>query len=97
VSNVENYPNVSANNATVIFRLNVWWSSQLFRSTNQHRHILLATYCLPYFRLPKTPNHHTFTLKMATAILAETLDNSQHSMRLNPESRIYTLTPTSKT
>jgi hypothetical protein len=26
------------------------------------------------------------TLKMATAVFAETLDNTQHSTRLNPES-----------
>jgi hypothetical protein len=42
-------------------------------------------------RLPKTPNHYTFTLNMATAMFAETLDNSQHSTRINPESRSYTL------
>jgi hypothetical protein len=27
-----------------------------------------------------------FTLKMATAMFAETLDNFQHLMRMNPES-----------
>jgi hypothetical protein len=32
------------------------------------------------------PNHYTFTLKMVTAMSAETLDNSQHSTRLIPES-----------
>jgi hypothetical protein len=34
-------------------------SSPLFCSTNQHREIQLATYCLPYVRPPKTPNHYT--------------------------------------
>jgi hypothetical protein len=34
---------------------------------------------------------YAFTLKMATAMFAETLDNSQHSTRLNPECRSYTL------
>jgi hypothetical protein len=27
-------------------------------------------------RLPKTPSHYTFTLKMATVMFAKTLDNS---------------------
>jgi hypothetical protein len=57
-------------------------SSPFFCSTIQHHHTLLATYCLPYIGLPKSPNHYTFTLKMATAMLAETLDNTQHSTRL---------------
>jgi hypothetical protein len=34
----------------------------LFRFTNQHHQIQLATYCLPYARFPKTPNHYIFTL-----------------------------------
>jgi hypothetical protein len=42
-------------------------------------------------RLPKTSHPTTFTLKMATAMFAEMLDNSQHSMQLIPESRSYTL------
>jgi hypothetical protein len=32
----------------------------------------------------------TFTLKMATVMFTETVDNSQHSTRLIPESRSYT-------
>jgi hypothetical protein len=40
--------------------------------------------------LPKSPNHYTFTLKMANAMFAETLYNTQHSTRLTPESRSYT-------
>jgi hypothetical protein len=49
-----------------------------------------ASYSLPHVRLLNTPNHYTFTLKMATAMFAETLDNFQYSTRLNPESRSYT-------
>jgi hypothetical protein len=45
--------------------------SPLFRSTNQHYQIKLATYCLPYIRLTKTPNHYIFTLKMATAMFTQ--------------------------
>jgi hypothetical protein len=37
---------------------------------------LLPTVCL--IRLQKTPNFYILTLKMATAMFAETLDNSQH-------------------
>jgi hypothetical protein len=58
-------------------------SSPFFHSTNQHCKIQLATCSLPYLRLPKTPKHYMFTLKMVTAILAETLDNFQHSTRLS--------------
>jgi hypothetical protein len=61
-------------------------SSPLFRSTIQHHQIQLATYCLPYIRLPKMPNHYILTLKMATAIFAETLDNFQHWTLLIPKS-----------
>jgi hypothetical protein len=50
-------------------------SSPLFRSTNQHHQIQHFTCCLPYVRLPKTPNLYIFTLKMATAMFAETLGN----------------------
>jgi hypothetical protein len=62
-------------------------SSPLFRSANQIRHIPLAAYCPPYISLLKTPNQYIFTLKMATAMFVETLDNFQHSSRLIPESR----------
>jgi hypothetical protein len=65
-------------------------SITLFRSTNQHNQIQLLAYCLPYIRLPKTPNHYRFTLKMATAMSAETMDNFQHSTQLIPESRSCT-------
>jgi hypothetical protein len=50
----------------------------LFRATNQHHQIQFATYCLLYFNLPKTLNHYILTLKMATAMFAETLDSFQH-------------------
>jgi hypothetical protein len=48
------------------------------------------TYCLPYTRLPKIPNHYTLTLKMVTMIYAKTLDNIQHSMQLIPKNRCCT-------
>jgi hypothetical protein len=41
--------------------------------SNPIRHL-----CLPYIRLPETPNHYTFTLKMANSMFSETMDNSQH-------------------
>jgi hypothetical protein len=44
-----------------------------------------------YISLLKTPNKYTFTLKMATEMFTETLDNSQHSTMFIPESRSYTL------
>jgi hypothetical protein len=34
----------------------------------------------------KTPNHYIFTLKMTATMFDETLDNSQHSTQLIPES-----------
>jgi hypothetical protein len=45
-----------------------------------------STYCLLYIRLPKTPNHYIFTLKMATEMFVETVGNFQHSTWLIPES-----------
>jgi hypothetical protein len=39
---------------------------------------------------PRTRPHYTFTLKMATAMFAETLFNTQHSTRLTPDSKSYT-------
>lgn len=52
----------------------------------------LAIYCLSHVRLPKSPIHYTFTLKMTTTVFAETLD--QHSSRLTIESRSYKLNST---
>jgi hypothetical protein len=46
--------------------------------------------CLYHQGGANSPNHYMFTLKMATAMFAETLDNTQHSTRLNPNSRGYT-------
>jgi hypothetical protein len=51
-------------------------NSSIIRSTNQRYQIQLATYCLTYIRLPNMPNHHIFTLKIATAMSAETLQFS---------------------
>jgi hypothetical protein len=36
----------------------------------------------------KLPIHYIFTLKMATAAFAETVNNFQHSMQLIPEARV---------
>jgi hypothetical protein len=66
-------------------------SSPLFSPPISTHQIQLATYFLPYIKLPKTPIHYTFTLKMVTVMFAETLVNFQHSTRLTPESRSYTL------
>jgi hypothetical protein len=65
-------------------------SSPLFCSTNQNHQIQLTTYCLPYIRLPKSPNHYTFTLKTATAMFAEMLDMSEHFTWLIPKNQSYT-------
>jgi hypothetical protein len=66
-------------------------SSLLFCSTSRHHRILLTTYCLPFIGLRNIPNHHTFTLKMAAAMFAKSLDNSQHSLWLDPLSWSYTV------
>jgi hypothetical protein len=41
-------------------------------------------------RFGREPNQYMFTLKMAAAISAETLDKFQHSTRLIPEGRSFT-------
>jgi hypothetical protein len=61
----------------------------LFRSTNQRHQIQLATYCVPYMRLLKTSDHYKFTLNMATEMLAETLDNFEHSRRPSRKPNLY--------
>jgi hypothetical protein len=62
-------------------------SSPLFCFTNQHHQIELSTYCLPYLRKSaKTSSHYIFTLKMATAVFAEMIDNFQHSTQFIPKS-----------
>jgi hypothetical protein len=58
--------------------------------TNQHPQIQLTSYCLPNIRLPKMPIHYIFTLKMVTAMFAETLVNSQHLTQLIPKSQSCT-------
>jgi hypothetical protein len=62
-------------------------SNPIFRpddgSSKRFWHYLIQ---LSFYCVPKTPNHSRFTLKMATAMFAETLDNFQHSMRLIPKS-----------
>jgi hypothetical protein len=67
-------------------------SSLLSYSANQIHHIPLATYCLPYIRLPKMPNQHIHPeVATATAMFVKTLDSCQHSMWLIPESQSFTL------
>jgi hypothetical protein len=60
------------------------------RSSNQNHQIYLATHCLPYIGFQNSP-HYIPTLKMATAMFAETLVNIKHSTWLSPEGRSYTL------
>jgi hypothetical protein len=62
-------------------------SNPLFRSTNQYHQIELSAHCQSYI---ETPNHYILTLKMATAMFAETLDNFQRSTLLISESRCCT-------
>jgi hypothetical protein len=45
-------------------------NSPVFGSTSQRRQSRHGTHRLPYVRLPKPPNHYTFTLKMATEMSA---------------------------
>jgi hypothetical protein len=46
----------------------------------QGESIVFGSFGRPYIghalRLAKSPNHYTYTLKVATAVFAETLDNS---------------------
>jgi hypothetical protein len=65
--------------------------SPLFLNDVLFSHWIAATTCLLCIRLRKTPNHYALTMKMAISMFAETLNNSQHSTLLNPESRRYTL------
>jgi hypothetical protein len=57
---------------------------------NQICYILHAVCCLPYIRLPKIPEEHTFTLKTATAMFAEMSNNFQHLTWLIPENLSFT-------
>jgi hypothetical protein len=65
-------------------------NSPLLCSANHVLHIPLATTASYIYGFLKHPQN-TFTLMMATAMFAETLKNLQHSTRLIPKSRIYTL------
>jgi hypothetical protein len=49
-----------------------------------------ALKCLLYVRLPKMSNQYTFTLKMATAMFTEMLENFQHLTWLIPKSHSCT-------
>lgn len=51
----------------------------------------LETLYRSYVRLPKTPNHHTLTLMMASAMFSKMLVNTQHSVWLTPKSWSYTI------
>jgi hypothetical protein len=56
-----------------------------------------STYCLPKIRLWKMLDHHTFTLKMATALFIETLNNSQHLTWSSPKARLVHWAPAATT
>jgi hypothetical protein len=58
----------------------------LFCSMNKHHQIQTTNY---YIRLLKMATLYTITLQMATAMLAETMDNSQHSTWPIPTSKSY--------
>jgi hypothetical protein len=48
----------------------------------------LATYFLPYIRLPNTLVDYKITLKMETAMFADTSDNSQYSTHVTPKAEV---------
>jgi hypothetical protein len=52
--------------------------------------LLCSTYCLPYIRLPELAPLHIH-LEDGNCSVCRTLVNTQHLMRLTPESRSYTL------
>jgi hypothetical protein len=72
-------------NSSCAFRMQEW--SILTRDDVLH---LCRTLPLVSFLVGWLAHHHTFTLKMATAMFAEMLDNPQHLMQLMPESQSYT-------
>jgi hypothetical protein len=78
-------------NHVLIYSWIAAWSSAPPISSNK---IQLATHCLPYTKLPKPTNLYIFTLKMATAVLAEMLDNIQHG--LSPKAKVVHWTPVLK-
>jgi hypothetical protein len=71
------------NSCPKVFAAGVLWVTSTFR-VGPRRMLVVAQ------RFSKHCScHHTFTLKVATATFAETLDNYQHSTQPDPESRSY--------
>jgi hypothetical protein len=62
-------------------------SRNLFRSTNKFHHIQRSAHSLPYIVWQNDDR----TLRMATAMFAETLGNSQYSTRITLKSLSFTL------
>jgi hypothetical protein len=60
-------------------------SCMSFRSAYQRHHNQFATFYLLYLKLPRTPNHYAFTLKLATTMFSETSENTQHSTWSTPK------------
>jgi hypothetical protein len=52
------------------------WNCNPEKFTTKFSPALSSGTAFHILRLPKSPNHYTFTLKMETAMFAETLDNS---------------------
>jgi hypothetical protein len=90
--------NVSTKNVVTILRVNIccfvslgrlmWgreWTKRWISSNTSNA----PPHFLPYIRRPKSTNQYIFTLRMATAMFAETLDISKYSARLIPESRNF--------
>jgi hypothetical protein len=79
---------VSEGSIASLFRVLLSWDDEFLRGVcnNLHGVTTKKTTVLA----AKTPIHYIFTLKMATAMFAETLDNFQHSKRLIPDSRSCT-------
>jgi hypothetical protein len=83
---------------SVQLRLSVMSNIECWKLSNVSASIATAIFRVNIYwlgvsgsRAKKTPNRYIFTLKMATAMFTETLNNFQHSTRLNPESRSCTL------
>lgn len=85
----------TSRNHIMVFSFSTTWSLPLdsiplLCSSDHILHSSPATYCLIRSRLPKL-SQNIFTLKMATAIFAETLENDQHSTWLIPEGQSFLL------
>jgi hypothetical protein len=61
-------------------------STPLICSPNHVIHLPLKPNCQDIYEESITPSPPSFTLKMATAIFSDMLENLQHSTRLNTES-----------